>query len=152
MHSVPEAMADDARREPVEAVDEVDRVRERDHPQGRDEREDPRAEHERPANGILSCYIVAPVKYRTHAARTSPATFAGRDISRRSSTTPDDEDHRRRRARRPRSRGDDEDDAAQRRDRDGHHDRDAQPHEHRGPAAVGRDAPCMDRSLVGAQT
>ena len=61
---------DDAGSQPVEPVDEVDRVRDADHPEGRDQWRQSGESTTVPASGILSQNIVAPRNTRTIAAST----------------------------------------------------------------------------------
>ena len=91
----PRADGHDPGGQAVEAVDQVDRVGEGDHPQGGDEGHTLGLSTMKPARGTLNWYMVTPRKYRMLAASTSPATLAGADMSRTSSIRPDGEDGRR---------------------------------------------------------
>ena len=90
---------DDARGQTVEAVDEVDRVREQHDPQRGDERREVGREHDHTVwnrlNGMRKKNITTPNTDSRLAASTCPASFAGGDTSMRSSSAPMREHHAR---------------------------------------------------------
>ena len=139
MQSVPEAIRDDPGGQPVESVDEVDRVRERDDPQRGDEREDARSEHERAGEGDLELLHRRPGEVQDARGEDLAGDLGRRGHAAEVVDEADDEDHPAREDHAHELVGRHVDDV-QGGDERAEPDRDAQPREHRDPAAVGRDA------------